>query len=67
MGESVIMNFTDEEQKVFDYLDDLRDSGVTNMFGAKPYVQKEFGFDGTKATNFVTKWMDTFSERHPDD
>ncbi len=27
------------------FLDALRDSGVTNMFGAAPYLQKEFGLD----------------------
>ena len=31
---------TDE---MLEYLDDLRESGETNMFGAGPYVQREFG------------------------
>lgn len=26
----------------FEYLDDLRESGETNMFGARPYLQGEF-------------------------
>ena len=25
------------------YLDELRESGETNMFGARPYVAQEFG------------------------
>ena len=29
-------------EKYFDFLDDLRDSGETNMFGAAPYLQAEF-------------------------
>ena len=31
------------------FLNDLRDSGVTNMFGAAPYLQKEFGIDQKSA------------------
>ena len=30
-----------EEHKEF--LDELRESGVTNMFGAVPYLQEEYG------------------------
>ena len=28
---------------VYKYLDDLRDSGVTNMYSAGQYLQQEFG------------------------
>lgn len=50
-------------RKYFDYLDRLRESGVTNMFGAVPYLQQEFpelGFDHAKAVCILRKWM----ERH---
>jgi len=30
--------------RVFTYLDNLRESGVTNMFGAAPYIVQAFGF-----------------------
>ena len=53
-----------EKQAVFEFLDDLRESGATNMFGAAPYVQEEFGFDKRLARSFVIEWMETFSERH---
>ena len=33
---------TDTEKKVFAYLNDLRISGVCNMFGASAFVQDEF-------------------------
>jgi hypothetical protein len=32
-------------QEAFDFLDNLRDSGVTNMFGARPYLERQFGLD----------------------
>jgi len=53
------------EEEVFEYLDDLRDSGVTNMFGATPYIQEVFDVDKQKAQELLVKWMYTFTERHP--
>lgn len=53
---------TDEH---LEYIDELRDSGVTNMFGAVPYVQKEFGLERDEAKAYLFYWMRTFSERHP--
>ena len=43
-----------------EYLDRLRDSGVTNMFGAAPYVQNEFGVDKYEARKIVGEWMRTY-------
>ena len=54
---------TDEH---LEYLDKLRESGETNMFGAGPYVQTEFGVDKYDAQDIVMYWMDSFDERHPD-
>lgn len=48
------------------YLDALRESGTTNMFGAKPYLQKSFrGLSNEDAGAILTYWMKTFSMRHP--
>lgn len=51
-----------------DFLDDLRDSGTTNMFGARPYLLAAFPElkrdEGMKVLQY---WMDSFSERHPSD
>jgi len=44
------------------FLDALRDSGVTNMFGAAPYLQKEFGIDQKSARQVLANWMQSFSE-----
>lgn len=45
---------------VFDFLDDLRESGKTNMFGAGPYVQDVFGIDRYQARDLVLEWMQNF-------
>lgn len=54
-----------EFEEYFDFLDDLRESGVTNMFGATPYLVEEFGVDKSTARRILTEWMRSFSERHP--
>ena len=49
------------------FLDDLRESGATNMFGAIPYLTS---FDSDlgqgDAIKVLQHWMDTFSERQRD-
>ncbi len=47
------------EQK--DFLDDLRESGETNMFGAGPYLEAEFGLDRREARAVLKEWMDSFN------
>lgn len=53
-------------QKYFQYLDDLRESGVTNMFGAASFLQKEFPLefllDHKLAKDVLILWMETFDE-----
>lgn len=48
-----------------EYLDELRESGVTNMFGASPYLEVCFGLDSSTAQSYLKYWMRTFGERHP--
>jgi hypothetical protein len=48
-----------------EYLDDLRESGVTNMFGAAPYVQECFDLTKNEARSILGYWMESSEERHP--
>ncbi len=43
----------------FKYLDNLRDSGITNMFGARPYLQEAFGLDRHESQRVLMGWMKT--------
>ena len=45
------------------YLDDLRVSGITNMFGAAPYLAEEFDLDKDIAKKVLLYWMASFGER----
>jgi len=46
-----------------DFLNALRDSGVTNMFGAASYLQREFGITSQKAKTILLEWMMSFNDR----
>lgn len=43
-----------------EFLNDLRESGETNMFGASPYLQEEFGLDKHEARSILAQWMKAF-------
>lgn len=62
LKESTINEASDEDKPYFDFLVALRDSGATNMFGAAPYLQNEFGMSKGEARKILTKWMKSFSE-----
>lgn len=43
------------------YLEDLRRSGVTNMFGATPYLMEAFDLEKREATKILTDWMQNYN------
>jgi hypothetical protein len=44
----------------FTFLDQLRESGDTNMYGSAPYVMDAFGVNRDKASKIVRDWMRSF-------
>jgi hypothetical protein len=52
-----------QKEEVYSFLDDLRESGVTNMFGASPYLEKEFEFEEKEAGKWLLSWMKDFTHR----
>lgn len=51
---------TDEH---LEFLDDLRESGETNMFGARPYLMEEFpDLDAKQASSVLSYWMKSFGK-----
>jgi hypothetical protein len=49
-------------RRYFVYLDELRESGVTNMFGAPSFLAFMFGVDKKTALEATSAWMRTFDE-----
>ena len=57
-------DFVTEEH--LEFLDELRESGVTNMFGAGSYIEEAFPeLSESQARKVLIYWMGSFSERHP--
>ena len=50
--------------KYWIYLEELRRSGVTNMYGAVPYLMGEFDLDRREARDILAEWMKKYN---PDD
>tara|TARA_R110002020_G_scaffold72309_3_gene186155 strand:+ start:635 stop:805 length:171 start_codon:yes stop_codon:yes gene_type:complete len=45
-------------KEIFKYLDNLRQTGETNMFGAPSFVASKFKMSPEKARTFVKEWME---------
>lgn len=49
-----------------EFLDQVREAGFTNMFGAGTHLIKEFpDINRFQAREIVLYWMESFEERHP--
>lgn len=55
---------TEQTAEYFEFLDELRESGQTNMFGARPYLMRKFPElaegRGEAAGKVLSHWMSTF-------
>ena len=48
-------------EKYFEYLEQLRRSGITNMFGATIYLEQDFDLTHDEAKRILLAWMRTYS------
>lgn len=49
------------DNKYWIFLENLRRSGVTNMFGSASYVVDEFGVSHNEAVKIVCNWMENYN------
>jgi len=55
-----------DRQVYFRFLDAVREGGSINMFGAAPVLRQAFEeLSAREATLILVDWMETFSDRHP--
>lgn len=52
---------TQTEKKAMNYLNELRDSGITNMYGACPFIENAFGLDRGESKRILILWMNNFN------
>jgi hypothetical protein len=48
-------------EQYYQFLNDLRDSGEINMWGASPYLQAEFGLTRQEAKSIFLAWIRSFN------
>jgi|TARA_Y100000289_G_C3926079_1_gene153427 aryl-alcohol dehydrogenase-like predicted oxidoreductase len=46
-----------EREEYFSFLDELRESGKTNMFGASRYLEDNYGLHKKTASDILEAWM----------
>ena len=44
------------------YLEELRKSGIVNMFGARPYLEEHFSIDRKLAAEILLNWIKNYDE-----
>ncbi len=49
------------------YLEKLRRSGITNMFGATPYLMQEFMLSMNEARKILADWMNNYNPNDYDE
>lgn len=49
------------DNKYWIYLEELRQSGIVNMYGAVPYLQEEFGLNKKDASEILFDWMKNYN------
>lgn len=50
------------DKEVYNFLDELRNSGETNMFGARPYIVEMFNCSQDQATTLLSNWMKNYGK-----
>ena len=55
-------DFVDDDHLKF--LDELRESGIVNMFGATPFIIDAFNVDRKLAEKILKYWMDSFGKEN---
>lgn len=67
MEQTTELEFVSQEDlnEMLLFLDGLRESAVTNMFGAAPYLREQWPLSRRESQIVLSYWMKTFSERNP--
>ena len=52
----------EEWYEYYVYLEELRQSGETNMLCASPYLQAEYGLNPREARKVLGNWMENYDE-----
>lgn len=54
--------YIEKNKKYFNYLEWLRRTGVTNMFGARPYLESDMKLESGDAEKILIYWMENYTK-----
>tara|TARA_R100000234_G_scaffold46829_1_gene28011 strand:- start:26855 stop:27070 length:216 start_codon:yes stop_codon:yes gene_type:complete len=60
----VLIDSEMDQERANDILDEIRESGVMNMFAGALYLHQYYGVPKMKAKEMVSHWMRNYSSRH---
>ena len=52
----------EEHSEYYKWLEFLRLTGITNMYGARPYLERQFGLSKEEAADVLYEWMTNYDE-----
>ena len=52
----------EEHADYYQYLEKLRKSGITNMWGASPYLAKRYALSQEEAGQILAEWIQNYDE-----
>jgi len=58
--------FNQNKNEVFLYLENLRESGKTNMFGAASFIQDDFECSKSMSIRYLSEWMRNYKGENND-
>ena len=56
--------FNQNKNEVFLYLEQLRESGKTNMFGAASFIQADFKCNQNMSRRYLSAWMKSYQKEY---
>ena len=56
------MEYNTEWSKYYRYLEGLRQSGVTNMYGSSAYLEECFGLGRKESSEVLASWMNNYGQ-----
>jgi hypothetical protein len=56
------LQYDEIKEDVFEYLEELRESGEINMFGAISYIEETFEISRDMSRKFLVDWMESYND-----
>ena len=59
--------FNQNKNEVFLYLEELKESGITNMFGASSFIMADFKCSQYMSRRYLSAWMKNYQKEYDEE